>query len=215
MYVRNSMSENPYCITEDTTISKALDVMKQKGFHRLPVVRNDEFIGLITEGTITASSPSDATSLSIYEMNYLLSKMIVKDIMIKNVETIHPDSLLEEAAEKMRQKEVACLPVLDGKKVVGIITQNDIFDAFIDLLGYHTKGARYEIEIDDDKPGVLSNITKLYFDQKANITNLAVYHHEGTIDVVIRANNVDHHVMGKILNDNGFKVVSMMTQNND
>lgn len=215
MYVKDRMTRDPYCITKETPISKALDIMAQNDFHRLPVVEDGKLVGLITEGTITANSPSQATSLSIYELNYLLSKTNVSEVMIKDVQTIKPDSLLEEAAVKMRKNDVGCLPVVDGDNVVGIITQNDIFDAFVDLLGYYTEGARYVLEIKEDHPGILSDITKLFFDKNANITNLAVYRKEEHIDVVIRANNVDHHVMGKILNDAGYKVVSTLTSIKD
>lgn len=213
MYVKDRMTHNPYCITVDTAISKALDIMAQNDFHRIPVVAEGKLVGLITEGTITANTPSQATSLSIYELNYLLSKTTVKDVMIKDVQTINPDALLEEAAVKMRKNDIGCLPVVKGEEIVGIITQNDIFDAFVDLLGYYTGGARYVLEIAEDHPGILSNITELFFGQNANITNLAVYRKPEHIDVVIRANNVDHHVMGKILNDAGYKVVSTIESN--
>lgn len=211
MYVKDRMTCDPYCITKETSISKALDIMSQNDFHRLPVVEDGKLVGLITEGTITANTPSQATSLSIYELNYLLSKTNVSEIMIKDVQTVKPNALLEEAAVKMRKNDVGCLPVVENDEVIGIITQNDIFDAFVDLLGYYTQGARYVLEIEDDHPGILSDITKIFFNQNANITNLAVYSKPEHIDVVIRANNVDHHVIGKILNDAGYKVVSTIT----
>ena len=211
MYVKDRMTCDPYCITKETSISKALDIMSQNDFHRLPVVEDGKLVGLITEGTITANTPSQATSLSIYELNYLLSKTNVSEIMIKDVQTVKPNALLEEAAVKMRKNDVGCLPVVENNEVIGIITQNDIFDAFVDLLGYYTQGARYVLEIKDDHPGILLDITKIFFNQNANITNLAVYSKPEHIDVVIRANNVDHHVMGKILNDAGYKVVSTIT----
>lgn len=214
MYVKDRMTHNPTCITKDTSISKALDIMVQNNFHRLPVVQDNRLIGLVTEGSITAGGPSQATSLSIYELNYLLSKSRVSEVMIKDVQTIEPSALLEEAAVKMRKNDIGCLVVVEKEEVVGIITQNDIFDAFVDLLGYYTEGARYVLEIDEDHPGILSDITKLFFNQNANITNLAVYRKPEHIDVVIRANNVDHHVMGKILNDAGYKVVSTIAGNN-
>lgn len=215
MYVKDRMTEYPLCITKDTSISKALDIMVQHHFHRLPVVDDKKLIGLVTESIITAGGPSQATSLSIYELNYLLSKSTVSEVMIRDVQTIEPSALLEEAAVKMRKNDVGCLVVVDRGEVVGIITQNDIFDAFVDLLGYYTEGARYVLEIDEDHPGILLDITKLFFNQNANITNLAVYRKLEHIDVVIRANNIDHHVMGKILNDAGYRVVSTIPVRND
>ena len=93
MYVRNRMTANPYCISKDTAISTALDIMAEHGFHRLPVVEGKHLVGLVTEGVISEHSPSKATSLSIYELNYLLSKTKCEDVMIKNVITISPDVL--------------------------------------------------------------------------------------------------------------------------
>lgn len=211
MYVKDRMTQNPFCITKETSISKALDIMVHNNFHRLPVVQDKHLIGLVTEGIISAGGPSQATSLSIYELNYLLSKSTVAEIMIKDVQTIEPNALLEEAAVKMRTNDIGCLPVVDGGEVVGIITQNDIFDAFVDLLGYYNEGAKYVLEILNDHPGILSDVAKLFYDQNANITNLAVYRKPERIDVVIQASNVDHHVMGKLLNDAGYHVVSTVT----
>ena len=133
MYVRNRMTANPYCISKDTSISTALDVMAEHGFHRLPVVEGKHLVGLVTEGVIAEHSPSKATSLSIYELNYLLSKTKCDSVMIKNVITISPDVLLEEAAVVMRKNKVGCLVVVENDEVVGIITHNDIFDSFVEL----------------------------------------------------------------------------------
>lgn len=174
MLVKDRMTANPYCIRKDTSISAALDLMAERDFHRIPVVDGQELVGLVTEGTIAENTPSKATSLSVYELNYLLAKSTVESVMIKDVVTIHPDALLEEAAVLMRQHDIGCLVVTEGRKVVGIITQNDIFEAFIDLLGYYEEGSRYVIQIAEDKPGVLADLTGLFFDETAQITNLAV-----------------------------------------
>ncbi len=208
MYVKNRMTKNPVCISKETSISQALDLMNKNDFHRLPIVEQGKLVGLITEGTIADHSPTKATSLSMHELNYLLSKTTVAEIMIKDIEIIHPDALLEEAAVKMRKRNVGCLPVVENEKVVGIITQNDIFEAFVDLLGYYTEGYRYVIEIDEDHPGILSSIAEIFFTQKANITNLAVYHKEDHIDVVIRANNVNPEQMKKLLKEKGFHIAT-------
>lgn len=214
MYVKDKMTEHPYCISKNTSISKALDIMSTNNFHRLPVVENDKLIGLITEGTITSNTPSQATSLSIYELNYLLSKTNVEDIMLKDVKTIKQDALLEEAACLMRKNDIGCLPVVDDNhNVIGIITQNDIFDAFIDLLGYYKQGSRYVIEIDDDHPGILNTIAEHFFDMNANITNLAVYHREDVISVVIIASGVEQDIMVNELEANGLKVKAMKNEN--
>lgn len=107
---------------------------------------------------------------------------------------------------------ISAAVVTEGRKVVGIITQNDIFEAFIDLLGYYEEGSRYVIQITEDKPGVLADLTGLFFDETAQITNLAVYRKDAQTDVVIRARGVAPEVMKKLLSDHGYQVISVLTR---
>ena len=155
MYVKDHMSRNPFTVSEDTFISKAIEIMRRNNFHRLPVVDSkNRMTGLITEGLIEEGSGSRITSLSIYELNYLLSRTRVSDIMIKDVKTISPDVLLEEAAQKMLDEGVSVLPVVDDKgELVGIITEKDIFRALTELMGYKKQGTRFIVAC-EDHPGV-------------------------------------------------------------
>ncbi|MFC2704100.1 MAG: CBS domain-containing protein, partial [Abiotrophia defectiva] len=102
MYVKNYMSTDLVTITPDTTVIKALDLMRQHDIHRLPVVVKGQLVGLLTESVIAKNSPSTATSLSVHELNYLLNKTTAADIMIRRVITTSPDALLEQAASEMR-----------------------------------------------------------------------------------------------------------------
>ncbi len=214
MYVKDTMTANPYCISKDTKVSHALDVMNQNEFHRLPVINEKgKLIGLITEGTITESSPSKATSLSIHEINYLLSKTPVEDIMIKYVKSIAPDALLEEAATMMRTYQIGCLPVVEDDQVIGIITDNDIFDAFINLLGYNVEGSRYVVNIEQDTYGVMYNLTKCFADKKISITNISTYYGPRGIEIIIITKDKDTKGMKKVLIDAGFDVVSAESRN--
>ncbi|MFV0380114.1 MAG: CBS and ACT domain-containing protein [Anaerorhabdus sp.] len=206
MLVKNRMTKDPITADKNTSISDALYIMKKNDFHRLPIVENDRIIGLITEGTIADHTPTKATSLSIHELNYLLSKTTVEDVMIKDLTIIDPDALLEEAAVEMRNNNIGCLPVVKDNKLVGIITQNDIFDAFVDLLGFYTETTRYVIETDKDTPGTLSLIADAFLKNQANVTNMAVYHRDGLVDVVIRASNIDPEKVKGNLEEKGFKV---------
>lgn len=208
MYIKDRMTKNPICIDENTSISKALDIMANKGFHRLPIVDNDNhLLGLVTEGLISENTAGSATALSIYEINYLISKMTVKDIMVKDIITINPDALLEEAAVIMRKNDIGCLVVVENEKVVGIITQNDIFTAFLDLLGYKHGGTRYVVNIQKDEPGELAKIANHIAKMNANISNLAVYHNSRGIEVVIIVDN-DHLKEG--LEELGYNVTNVI-----
>ncbi|NLJ57758.1 MAG: CBS domain-containing protein, partial [Tissierellia bacterium] len=149
MYVKNRMTKDPYTTTTSTPISDAVALLKEKGLKRLPVVDGEKVVGILTQSDIQKVSPTKATSLSIFEINYLLSKLTVKDAMTKKIITIEATSLLEEAAVIMRENRIGTLPVVEDGKLVGIITESDIFDALIDLLGFKDQGSRITIEAKD------------------------------------------------------------------
>ena len=180
MYVKDHMTKEPVTITRDTKISKAVDIMSKGHFHRLPIVDDSgKLIGLVTGGLVTEKSGANATSLSIYELNYLLSKTKVEDIMLTDVKTINQDAFIEEAAQKMLDEGISVLPVLDDDKhVIGIITEKDIFQAFTDLLGYKHQGTRFVFQC-DDRPGFFAGIAQLLADNEANMEAMAVYHTKG------------------------------------
>ena len=110
MYVKDKMTANPYTIQPDTSISDAFSIMKDNGFHQLPVVKGGKLVGLLTEKELQNVTPSTATSLSVYELNYLLTKITVAQAMITNPITIEADALLEKAAVLMRSHDVRALP---------------------------------------------------------------------------------------------------------
>jgi len=127
MEVKDYMSTNVITVTPETTVMKALDLMKEHDIHRLPVVEDGKLVGLLTEELVAGHSPSMATSLSMHELNYLLNKTTASEIMQKQVLTVKAHTLLEEAASLMRQQKVGVLPVVDARgHVEGIITDKDI-----------------------------------------------------------------------------------------
>ncbi|HOJ12640.1 MAG TPA: CBS domain-containing protein, partial [Clostridiales bacterium] len=152
MNVKSRMTSNPYIISPDATIAEALEIMRKNNIRRLPVVKNGKLVGIVTEREMQEVTPSKATTLSVFELNYLLSKTKVSAVMTRDVITVSPDSLLEEAAVLMRDNRVGALPVIQDDRVVGIITETNIFDAFIDLLGFRDSGTRISVEV-EDSPG--------------------------------------------------------------
>ncbi len=126
MAVKDFMTRKVVYISPDTTIAHAADLMREQGLHRLPVIENDKLVGLVTEGTIAEASPSKATSLSIFEMNYLLNKTKVKDVMLRDVITVSKFASLEDATYLMYKNKVGILPVVDNDQVSGVITDRDI-----------------------------------------------------------------------------------------
>ena len=211
MYVKDHMTLDPITIDPDVTLLKALEIMGKNHFHRLPVVKDGRLVGLITEGLVNENSGKENTSLSIYELNYLLSRTYAKDIMITYVRTVSPDAWIEDAAEIMLQNEINVLPVVDGdKKDVGIITEKDLFKAFLKLTGYRKQGTRFVIKV-EDKPGEFAKICKLFADNDANLENIGVYHSKVRgVETVVRATGeVSVEKMTEVLKDAGFEVVNV------
>ncbi len=204
------MTRNPITVSPDEKISTVIDLMRFNKIHRIPVVdTNDKLVGLITEGMIAADNT--ATSLSIYELNYLLSKTNVRTVMVKHPISIHQDSLMESAAEKLLAHDIGCLPVVDDQnKVTGILTQNDIFRAFLDMLAWTKKGTRITLQVPEGI-GVMEDLTHLFANEGLSITSIGVYDlndHEGELLVKING-TVDHDQIQAKLKSQGFTVLNI------
>ena len=170
MAVKDFMTRKVVYISPDTTVSHAADLMREQGLHRLPVIENDQLVGLVTEGTIAQASPSKATSLSIYEMNYLLNKTKVKDVMIRDVVTVSGYASLEDATYLMLKNKIGILPVVDNHQVYGVITDRDVFQAFLEISGYGEEGIRVRF-VTEDEVGVLGKIVSLIVEENLNISH--------------------------------------------
>jgi CBS domain-containing protein len=134
--VKDWMTPNPITVSSSTTLPEAHHLMEKHGIRRLPVVDEGELKGLITRGDIRGAEPSEATSLSIFEIHYLLSRLTVDKIMTTDIVTVKPDDVISVAARLMYEQKIAGLPVVDDEgKVVGIITESDIFRMVIETMG--------------------------------------------------------------------------------
>ncbi len=160
MLVRERMSAHPTLCEPDLPVSDALDRMKQEHIRRMPVVdKHGKLVGIVSDKDLLQASPSPATSLSVWEITYLLSKIKVSDVMTKKVITIVPDTPLEDAARIMADNKIGGLPVVSPEgAVVGIITETDIFKTFIEMLGARKPGVRVTTLVTDRK-GQLAKIT--------------------------------------------------------
>lgn len=135
MKVSERMTTPVITALPDLPIQEALNLMGEKGIRRLPIVdKGGRLIGIVSDRDLLHASPSDATSLSVWELNYLLSKVTLKDVMTKSVITVEGDSRIRETARIMVDKKIHGLPVMDGDSVVGIITETDLFKVLVDLL---------------------------------------------------------------------------------
>ncbi|MGX7124995.1 CBS and ACT domain-containing protein [Enterococcus viikkiensis] len=213
MSVRDFMTDELVTVSPKTKIFDAVDLMKKYDIHRLPVLEHEQLVGLITEGTIQEALPSKATSLSVHEVNYLLNKTVVADVMITEVKTISPDAQLEDGIFLMRQNKINVLPVLEGEKLVGIITNNDIFDAFLKLTGYHEGGTRVQLKIIEDKKGVLARVTKLLADNELSILTIITNHKSNGTIVEIQLSSKETERIKEILTNAGYEVIRAVTTN--
>ncbi len=157
MFVRKWMSTNVVTIDENATLSEAIHTLKRNNIRRLPVMSGEELVGIVSDRDLKEASPSKVTSLDIWEVHYLMSKIKIKDIMKKNPVTISPDDTIEKAAILMFDNKIGGLPVLDNGKLVGILTEQDVFNALINITGARIPSFRVSLTI-PDKPGSIKDV---------------------------------------------------------
>lgn len=189
MFVKSRMTAKPFTVTPDNTVPEAVAIMTAQRVRHLPVLSEGRVVGVVSQGDLAAAGPSRATTFSAGEINYLLAKLKVGKVMTRNPILISPDALLEEAAVLMRDNKIEMLPVVDDGKLVGVITESAILDAFIEILGFRDKGTRLTIEA-PDSPGTLSRLSGITGQHGANITHLAVYRGMGDHSTVVVGLNV-------------------------
>jgi acetoin utilization protein AcuB len=167
MLVGTRMTFPVVTVSPDMPINNALDLMKREHIRRTPVVTDGKLVGIVSDKDLLNASPSPATSLSIWEMNFLLSKVTVKDVMTIDVLTITEDTPIEEAARIMADNKIGGFPVLRGDQVVGVITETDLFKIFLEFMGAREHGVRATLLI-TEKPGQLATLTKTLTDMGGN-----------------------------------------------
>ncbi len=175
MLVRTRMTANPIVVTPDTSFEDALQLLREKKVRRLPVVdKQGNLVGIVVEKDLLYASPSPATSLSVFEVHYLLSKLQVKDVMTKRVITVGEDCPLEEAARIMVDHKIGSLPITRDRRLVGIITETDIFRSMAEALGGREKGVRLAIRV-QEVPGELAKVAGTVAGLGGNIIAVATF----------------------------------------
>jgi len=161
MLVKGWMTTDVITITEDTSVMKASQIMKEHDIRRLPVMRDGKLVGMVSDRDLKEASPSKATTLDVHELYYLLSELKVKDIMAKKLVTIGPDDTVELAAVKMLERRVSGLPVVDNNgRLVGILTQNDVFKVLIAITGIYRGGIQFAFNL-PDRPGTIKDVADI------------------------------------------------------
>jgi acetoin utilization protein AcuB len=172
MLVRDWMTREPLVVSPKTSIEEAVRTMRENRVRHLPVVRKDATLaGLVSQTDLLQASPSPATSLSVWEINFLLAKMQVRDAMTTEVVVVEEECPLEEAALVMAEHKIGCLPVVHGRRLVGIITETDLFNIFTEQLGARQTGVRLTLLV-EDKKGELARLASRVAEVGGNIIRL-------------------------------------------
>lgn len=208
MYVKNKMITDVATVFPEASISLAFQIMHEKNVSQLPVVKDGKFVGMITEETLKDFTPSKATTLSMYELNYVLNKTKVEEIMLKSVETTSPDALVEQVAKIMIEKDVNMVPVVEkDNSLTGVIARTDIINSFLELLGAKDSGSRISVQVNDEV-GALASIVDAIKDLSMNIIHVTNFTNvvDGKSEVIIRVDATDVKELVKKIEASGFQV---------
>ncbi len=209
MFVKDCMTANPITILPSTPVMEAINIMKKNKIRQLPVAEKDRLLGLVTRYELLTVSPSPATTLSVYEINYLLSKMEVREVMVKNPVTVNPSTTIEEAALIMRDKKLDSLPVMENGRLVGIITESDVFDHMIKVFGLRKAGSRIVVDT-EDKVGVLADIVDEVRSLGINLVGVAIAEKsDRKVQIMIRVSTADPSELVNRIKGKGFTVTSV------
>jgi acetoin utilization protein AcuB len=175
MLVKERMSRHPILCAPDLSVPEALNMMKQERIRRLPVVdKHGKLVGIVSDKDLLHASPSPATSLSVWEVTYLMSRLKVEEVMTRKVITVAEDTPVEDAARIMADNKIGGLPVVRDSVVVGIITETDLFKIFLEMLGARDNGVRVTMLV-ANQPGEFARITQAIAAQGGNIMAVVGY----------------------------------------
>ena len=212
-FMREMIRRNPVTISPDASFSEARSIIHRRGIRHLPVVDNDHrVVGIVTDADIRKAAPSDATTLSIYELNYLLDNLKVSAFMTPKDKliTITPDTLIEEAVQLMRDHKIGCLPVLEGENLYGIFTETDALDHLVDIFGLKEKGTRLSVAF-EDKAGAMLGMLEVFKKYDVNVISIvsASFMIEGKRIAAIRIRTEEYEPIVRDLEKAGYPVLSI------
>jgi acetoin utilization protein AcuB len=209
MLVKDRMTLNPVTVAPDTFFLEAMRLMGERGFRHLPVVdKKGNLIGIVTQTDLLRASPSPATALSVSEVNYLLANLRIREVMSSPAITAVEDAPLEEAARVMVGNKIGCLPVMRDGKLVGVITETDIFKSFVEVLGGEDATLRVTLRVPDVR-GELARLAGVLAQLGGNICSVAAFRSEDAEHayLVFRLEGVDEEILVPALESAGEKVV--------
>lgn len=212
-FMREKIQKNLITINPEASFFEARNLIHEKGIRHLPVIdKNNKLVGIVTDRDIREAAPSDATLLSVQELNYLLGKLKVSAFMTPKDKliTITPDALIEEAVQLMHDHKIGCLPVLEGDKLYGIFTETDALDHLVDIFGLKQKGTRLSLAL-EDKPGTLLGVLEVIKKHNVNVISIVSpsFMVEGKRIAAIRIKTEDYKDVVQDLEKAGYQVLSI------
>jgi len=204
MLVKNWMSTPVVTIDANGSMEMAIELMKAHCIKTLPVMKNDRLAGIVTDRDLKRASASDATTLAVYELLSLLTRVKVKNIMTKDPITLQPDFTIEEAANLLRQKRISGAPVVDDHdRPVGVITKEDLFKVLSSITGVDRRGIQFAFRV-EDRPKVLMELTDIIRSYEGRLVSLYSTNEnvaEGYRHVFMRAYRVDREKLERLKED--------------
>jgi acetoin utilization protein AcuB len=201
MLVNNSMSKNIITVDENDSMQDAMKLLKEHDIRMLPVLKKGKLVGIVTDRDLKRASASDATTLEIHELLYLLTRIKVKDILTKEVITVPPDFTVEETVLVLLKNKISGAPVVDSKgQLVGTITQTDLFRLLISLTGVAKGGIQFGLQV-EDRPGSIkevADIIRKFGGRMVSILSSYDQVPEGHRRVYIRMRNVERSALQKL-----------------
>jgi acetoin utilization protein AcuB len=189
MIINRVMTKNPIFIHPGMSVTEAHSFMDKREIHHLPVLdKSNSLVGIVTKKDLIKAGPSSATSLDMYEISYLLTKLKVESVMSRDVITVDENEVVEEAARIMADKAIGCLPVMRGSLLVGIITDTDLFHVFVNVFGARHGGVRITFNM-DERPGQLAKIAHALAEKGGNLVAFVssegddLTHRRGTLKI--------------------------------
>ena len=210
MFVGRRMTRNVVTVAKDASVLHVRNLLREKNINQVPVVDGKKVIGVITDGDIRENSASPASTLSVHELNYLLSEMKAGDIMTRNPVTVSPETPVEEAAKVLNEKGIGCLPVVSNDELAGIITTCDMLNVLLEVMGVGTPSSRIELSIPGDM-GEICNIAGIVKGLGLSIISMVSTLNQNdpaTRLSVLRVNTDDIRELCKALRGAGYKVTT-------
>jgi acetoin utilization protein AcuB len=206
MRIEQIMRKRVVTVTSHTTIGEALSLLRGNRIRHLPVLEDGQLVGIVSDRDLRDALPS---TLCKHDDDHEVLHKSVREIMQEKVVTAHPLDFIEDAAKTIYEHKVGSLPVVEGGRLVGIITESDILNSLVELFGVNRPSCHIEVEV-DDKVGMLAEVSQIFREAQVNVTSVIVFPspHPNKKNLVFRAQTIDPRLIVERLNEQGFRVIS-------